>query len=95
MDNSSEDCYSSSADESLCDYLQTDHKDTEVYHRLAWVFDREQESESAYFRYITRFLAGKKYRQRYIVKKIDCHSFSGFQNNSALFQELFINMFFI
>ena len=52
------DCYSSSEDESLSDYQQMGSNETEVYHKLAWVFDCEEDPECGYFRYITRFLSG-------------------------------------
>ena len=58
MDDSSDECYSSSDDGSLSDYIQLGCKDADVYQRLAWIFDRDEDVESEYLRYITRFLAG-------------------------------------
>ena len=56
MDISDDEYNSCNSDESVNENLQLECEDNDVYQKLAWVFDCEEDPE--YLRYITRFLAG-------------------------------------
>ena len=56
MDNTSDGYSSSNSDESIYEKLQLEYEGNDVYQKLSWLFDYEE--DVGYLRYVTRFLAG-------------------------------------